>query len=87
MEPDFWLERWRLSQIEFHQHEINAHLQECWPGLAIAPNEQVFGPLRGTRVVRWLIRNRPVVPARPARGEPLFPGSGAHPPGGKGLPA
>ena len=55
METDFWLERWRLNQIGFHQQEINAHLQEFWPGLTIAPPGQVFVPLCGkSRDMLWL---------------------------------
>lgn len=47
MQPDFWHERWKNNQIGFHQAEINLHLQQFWPSLAIAPGSRVFVPLCG----------------------------------------
>ncbi len=47
METDFWIERWKQRQIGFHQDEINAHLQDFWPGLGIPRTDRVFVPLCG----------------------------------------
>jgi len=47
MESDFWIERWKQKQIGFHQDEINAHLQDFWPGLGIPEGDRVFVPLCG----------------------------------------
>jgi thiopurine S-methyltransferase len=55
MERDFWLERWQRNEIGFHQHEINAHLQDCWPRLGLAAGNTVFVPLCGkSRDLLWL---------------------------------
>ncbi len=55
MQPDFWHERWALRQIGFHQEEINAHLQQFWPALGIAPGGHVFVPLCGKSAdMLWL---------------------------------
>ena len=55
MQPDFWHERWALRQIGFHQEEINAHLQQFWPALGIAPGAHVFVPLCGKSAdMLWL---------------------------------
>lgn len=47
MESEFWIERWKQKQIGFHQDEINAHLQDFWPGLRIPEASRVFVPLCG----------------------------------------
>jgi thiopurine S-methyltransferase len=47
MQSTFWLERWQQNQIGFHQTEINAHLQEYWPGLGIPETGRVLVPLCG----------------------------------------
>lgn len=55
MERDFWLERWQRNEIGFHQREINAHLQDCWPRLGLAAGNTVFVPLCGkSRDLLWL---------------------------------
>jgi len=55
MNPDFWHERWQRKEIGFHQQEINAHLQEFWPQLAVPASGQVFVPLCGkSRDLLWL---------------------------------
>jgi thiopurine S-methyltransferase len=55
MERDFWLERWQRNEIGFHQREINAHLQDCWPLLGLAAGSPVFVPLCGkSRDLLWL---------------------------------
>lgn len=53
MRPDFWLERWRSSQIAFHQREINPALQAHWARLPA--DGTVFVPLCGkSRDMLWL---------------------------------
>lgn len=55
MQPDFWVERWEQNQIGFHQQEINLHLQQYWPGLAVPAGGRVFVPLCGkSRDMLWL---------------------------------
>lgn len=55
MEPDFWLERWRNSQIGFHQQETNNLLQLHWPRLTLPASSTVFVPLCGkSRDMLWL---------------------------------
>lgn len=63
MEPDFWLDVWKRSDIGFHQAEINAHLQEFWDRLGLAGEEPVFVPLCGkSRDMLWLrSRGHPVL--------------------------
>lgn len=55
MDREFWLERWRLNQIGFHQADYNARLQRFWPSLALPSDSQVFVPMCGkTRDMLWL---------------------------------
>ena len=55
MQADFWLERWKLNQIGFHEEVTNRHLQEFWQGLAIPTTRKVFVPLCGkSRDMLWL---------------------------------
>jgi thiopurine S-methyltransferase len=54
MEREFWLERWRLDQIGFHQADFNARLIRHWPTLNVPDGGQVFVPLCGkTRDMLW----------------------------------
>lgn len=55
MNPDFWLQRWQENRIGFHQAQINAHLENYWPRLGIAPGGTVFVPLCGKSLdMLWL---------------------------------
>ena len=55
MERDFWLERWRLNQIGFHQADYNARLRMHWPALNVPAGARVFVPLCGkSRDMWWL---------------------------------
>ena len=55
MEPSFWHERWARTEIGFHQHQGNEHLQRFWSRLALRGNERVFVPLCGKSVdLLWL---------------------------------
>jgi thiopurine S-methyltransferase len=53
--PEFWLERWKNSQIGFHQPEFNSALQLHWPTLGLPADATVFVPLCGkSRDMLWL---------------------------------
>ncbi|HEY2675633.1 MAG TPA: thiopurine S-methyltransferase [Steroidobacteraceae bacterium] len=55
MQPEFWQERWRISQIGFHQSSVDRNLQACWPILDMAANSDVFVPLCGKSLdLKWL---------------------------------
>lgn len=55
MQPEFWHERWRISQIGFHQSTVEANLRAFWPTLGIAPGAGVFVPLCGKSLdLAWL---------------------------------
>lgn len=41
MQHDFWHQRWEEENpIEFHSHEINAHLQRFWSALDVQPGSR-----------------------------------------------
>jgi thiopurine S-methyltransferase len=55
VEREFWLERWRLNQIGFHQADYNARLRAHWPALQVPAGARVFVPLCGkSRDMWWL---------------------------------
>jgi thiopurine S-methyltransferase len=55
MEPEFWHQRWERTEIGFHQHTINRHLQQYWSHLQLAPGQRIFVPLCGkSRDLLWL---------------------------------
>ena len=55
MEREFWLERWRLNQIGFHQADYNARLRKHWPALSVPAGAATFVPLCGkSRDMWWL---------------------------------
>lgn len=55
MDKEFWLDRWRLNQIGFHQADYNARLQRFWPSLGLPAGSQVFVPMCGkSRDMLWL---------------------------------
>jgi thiopurine S-methyltransferase len=55
MQKIFWLERWQLNQIGFHNADINAHLKKNWPSLELPEKSQVFVPFCGkTKDLLWL---------------------------------
>jgi thiopurine S-methyltransferase len=57
LDKQFWLERWRLNQIGFHQADYNARLQRHWPQLGIPNDSRVFVPLCGKSLdMLWLAR-------------------------------
>lgn len=55
MDANFWLERWRLNEIGFHQADFNARLIRYWPALNVPAGGTVFVPLCGkSRDMIWL---------------------------------
>lgn len=56
MEKQFWIERWQLNEIGFHQDQINAYLESWWGKLNIKAGAQVFVPLCGkSRDMLWIL--------------------------------
>lgn len=56
MHHEFWHQRWQQNQIGFHKHEVNPHLQQQWPKLAVEPNSRVFVPMCGKSIdMLWLL--------------------------------
>jgi thiopurine S-methyltransferase len=47
MQHEFWNQRWQQNQIGFHKQEVNSHLLQQWPELAVEPNSRVFVPMCG----------------------------------------
>ena len=55
MEPEFWIRRWEEGQTGFHLDEVNRHLQDHWPVLALPADNGVFVPLCGKSLdLLWL---------------------------------
>jgi thiopurine S-methyltransferase len=55
MTPEFWLNRWRRSELGWHEEEINRHLARHWPDLGLARHARVLVPLCGkSRDMLWL---------------------------------
>ncbi len=55
MDLDFWHQRWERSEIGFHQHTINRHLQQFSHHLQLPAGKQVFVPLCGkSHDLLWL---------------------------------
>jgi thiopurine S-methyltransferase len=58
MEPDFWLQKWQLKDIAFHQKAANPLLVSCFGQLELAADSRVFLPLCGkTPDIGWLLAN------------------------------
>ena len=56
MKKQFWIERWQLNEIGFHQDNINTYLESWWQKLNTIPGTQVFVPLCGkSRDMLWLL--------------------------------
>ncbi|WP_462321064.1 thiopurine S-methyltransferase [Halochromatium sp.] len=55
MSPEFWLNRWRRSELGWHEDEINRHLAEHWPSLQLPRDARVLVPLCGKSLdMLWL---------------------------------
>lgn len=56
MQKEFWLERWELNQIPFHQLKANPRLTQNFAALGLAAGARVFVPLCGKSLdVHWLL--------------------------------
>jgi thiopurine S-methyltransferase len=58
MQHIFWLDRWELNQIGFHNSEVNQHLQQNWDLLKLPPNSKVFVPFCGKSLDLLWLRQR-----------------------------
>ena len=55
MDPNFWIERWKIGEIGFHREEVHDFLPRYWPTLGLAPGSQVLVPLCGkSHDMAWL---------------------------------
>lgn len=55
MDADFWLGKWSLGEIGFHQTETNPHLMAYWDQMSVKVGERVFVPLCGKSLdMCWL---------------------------------
>ncbi|HEY6598581.1 MAG TPA: thiopurine S-methyltransferase [Pseudomonadales bacterium] len=63
MNREFWLDRWRLNQIGFHQAQFNARLLQHWRSVEVPTGASVFVPLCGkSRDMLWLAeQGHPVI--------------------------
>jgi thiopurine S-methyltransferase len=58
MDEHFWLQRWEINNIAFHQSEANPLLVNYFKKLALAKSSRVFLPLCGkTLDISWLLSN------------------------------
>ncbi len=58
MEPKFWLDRWKNSDIGFHREDANINLRRFWPQLNLPSKSSVFVPLCGmSQDMSWLAQN------------------------------
>ena len=56
MDPEFWTQRWRKSEIGFHEGKANALLVEHFKDMHGNRGDRVFVPLCGkTRDLDWLL--------------------------------
>ena len=55
MDPTFWRERWRKSEIGFHQPDYHGLMVKHWPQLGLSAGTRVFVPLCGKSLdMVWL---------------------------------
>lgn len=58
MDIDFWLQKWEMKQIGFHQSQANPLLIKWFKGLSVEQGSRVFVPLCGkTPDIAWLLSN------------------------------
>ena len=57
MQPHFWLERWQLGQIGFHQTAVEQQLERLWRELQVTAGS-VFVPLCGKSLDLLWLRDR-----------------------------
>ncbi len=55
MQPKDWLDRWQMSQIGFHQSEVNCYLRRYLNQFNLNPGDRIFLPLCGkSHDIAWL---------------------------------
>lgn len=55
MKAEFWLNKWKLDEIGFHQESTNEALQAHWPSVHVPSGGSVLVPLCGKSLdMRWL---------------------------------
>jgi len=55
MQASFWTEKWKKSEIGFHQSDFETNLMQFWSRLGLKPGQQVFVPLCGKSLdMLWL---------------------------------
>jgi thiopurine S-methyltransferase len=55
VQPEFWLERWRMGQTGFHQARVDRLLEKYWAQLQVPTMSRVFVPLCGKSLdLVWL---------------------------------
>ena len=58
MDADFWLQKWEMKDIAFHQTEANPLLVKRFKELSLEQGSRVFLPLCGkTLDIAWLLSN------------------------------
>jgi thiopurine S-methyltransferase len=58
VQPEFWLDRWRLAQTAFHQLSVDRFLSAYWPALNPSATGSVFVPLCGKSLDLLWLRDR-----------------------------
>jgi thiopurine S-methyltransferase len=58
VQPEFWLDRWRLAQTAFHQLSVDHFLSAYWPTLNPSMTGSVFVPLCGKSLDLLWLRDR-----------------------------
>jgi thiopurine S-methyltransferase len=55
MEENYWLNKWRMNDITFHENEVNADLIAFFETLQLNPGDSIFVPLCGkSKDMLWL---------------------------------
>jgi thiopurine S-methyltransferase len=58
MDTDFWLKKWAMKDIGFHQTKANPLLTKHFKKLSLEQNSRVFLPLCGKTIdIAWLLSN------------------------------
>lgn len=56
MDKLYWEEVWRQERLDFHQQQINPHLQRFWHHMELKPDARVLVPLCGkSDDMHWLL--------------------------------
>ncbi|MDR2214774.1 MAG: hypothetical protein LBE59_02910, partial [Nevskiaceae bacterium] len=55
MDAEYWLQRWREDQIDFHRDSVMPLLEQHWDALALPAGSHVLVPLAGKSLdMLWL---------------------------------